>query len=57
MSEIKASDGWLLHLKKGRLCLVVSRDEFWVGVVWDREAGMLYIAPLPAVVFGWRVRR
>lgn len=51
------SDGWLLGpLKWGRVCLVVSRDDLWVGFCWERELGMLYIAPLPALVFGIRVR-
>jgi len=47
--------GWLLgpyHF--GRLCFVLSRDDLYVGVFWDRTDGVLYVAPLPAFVFGIR---
>lgn len=54
--EIKRSDGWLGSWKWGRVCLVISRDDLWAGWCWEREEGMLYFAPLPAVIFGFRVR-
>jgi hypothetical protein len=35
---------------------VLSYDDLWVGLCWEREEGVLYFAPLPALIFGFRVR-
>ena len=55
--KVVTSDGWVVGpWKLGRFCFVLSRDDLWVGVYWDRVDGVLYVAPLPALIFGFRVR-
>lgn len=55
---MKKEDGWLVGpFQWGRFCLVISMDDLWVGFCHEREAGMLYIAPFPAVIFGIRLRK
>ena len=53
-AELK--DGWLAHWKWGRVCLVISRDDLWIGACWERDEGVLYLAPFPALIFGVRFR-
>ncbi len=45
--------GWLLGpWKAGRLCFVLSIDDLWVGIFFDRKEKVLYVAPFPALIFG-----
>lgn len=41
----------------GRLCFVLSIDDMWFGRFWDRDEGVLYLAPIPAFIFGIRLRQ
>lgn len=40
----------------GRVCFVVSLDDAWVGLWNDRQAGVVYLAPVPCCILGIRYR-
>ena len=58
LSGPKKQDGWLAGPFQWRqFCLVISVDDLWMSFCHEREDGMLYIAPLPAVIFGIRLMK
>lgn len=40
----------------GRFCFVVSLSDLWIGFCWERDVGVFYFAPLPALIFGFKIR-
>jgi len=55
VGELDRSNEWLAGpWFFGRLCLVLSWCDMWVGFCWDSKARMLYVAPLPGVIVGLR---
>ena len=49
--------GWLLGpWRWRRFCFVLSINDLWRGLYLDRVEGVLYVAPLPALIFGIRFR-
>ncbi len=40
--------------RRGRLCFTLIWRDLYIGAVIDPDQGMVYLAPLPCCVFGWR---
>ncbi len=58
MNDETQKPNWLFRWKLTRFCcFFVSLDDLWVGLYWERDEGVLYVAPFPALIFGFRIRK
>jgi len=57
MAQDTTPKAWLLGpYNIGPFCFVLSTDDLYIGLFIDRTEGVVYIAPLPTLIFGIRFR-
>lgn len=40
--------------RENQLCVYLDKRDWWVGVYYDDDDRIVYVCPLPCLVFRWR---